>query len=192
MPSLAVTVDPNATLRQARRGTEPDPVTAALMAELAGARCIICHLREDRRHIQDRDLDLLRATVQTRLNLEMAATDEMLGICLRTRPDIICLVPEKRQELTTEGGLDVAGRTAFIRDYLRPVLDAGIETSLFVDADPARSKPPPRPAPDTSNCTPDTTPTPPLPPPQRPYWNGSWPPSVRAASWACRSTSASA
>ncbi|MCK9239058.1 pyridoxine 5'-phosphate synthase [Desulfocurvus sp.] len=136
MPSLAVNVDHIATLRQARRGTEPDPVTAALMAELAGARCIICHLREDRRHIQDRDLDLLRATVQTRLNLEMAATDEMLGICLRTRPDIICLVPEKRQELTTEGGLDVAGRTAFIRDYLRPVLDAGIETSLFVDADP--------------------------------------------------------
>ncbi|WP_461209527.1 pyridoxine 5'-phosphate synthase [Desulfocurvus sp. DL9XJH121] len=136
MPSLAVNIDHIATLRQARLGTEPDPVTAAHMAELAGAQCIICHLREDRRHIQDRDLELLRATVQTRLNLEMAATAEMQAICLRTRPDIICLVPEKRRELTTEGGLDVAGRVDEITAYLAPILDAGIETSLFVDADP--------------------------------------------------------
>lgn len=136
MPSLAVNVDHIATLRQARRGTEPDPVTAAHMAELAGAQCIICHLREDRRHIQDRDLALLRATVQTRLNLEMAATDEMRRICLDTGPDIICLVPEKREELTTEGGLDVASRTGFVRDFLAPIIAAGIETSLFIDADP--------------------------------------------------------
>jgi len=136
MPALAVNIDHIATLRQARRGKEPDPVTAAHLAELAGAQCIICHLREDRRHIQDRDLELLRATVQTRLNLEMAATDEMQAICLRTQPDIICLVPEKREELTTEGGLDVASRTDFIRDYLKPILDADIETSLFIDADP--------------------------------------------------------
>ncbi|BBD07612.1 pyridoxine 5'-phosphate synthase [Desulfovibrio ferrophilus] len=136
MPSLAVNIDHIATLRQARQGTEPDPVTAAHMAELAGAQCIICHLREDRRHINDRDLALLRQTVQTRLNLEMAATDEMQRICLETMPDIICLVPEKREELTTEGGLDVASRIDEIRDFLAPIIAADIETSLFIDADP--------------------------------------------------------
>ena len=136
MPSLAVNVDHIATIRQARLGTEPDPVTAAHMAELAGAQCIICHLREDRRHIQDRDLELLRATVQTRLNLEMAATEEMQGICLATVPDIICLVPEKREELTTEGGLDAASRVDELTEFLKPILDRGIESSLFIDADP--------------------------------------------------------
>ena len=136
MPSLAVNVDHIATIRQARLGTEPDPVTAAHMAELAGAQCIICHLREDRRHIQDRDLALLRATVQTRLNLEMAATEEMQGICLATVPDIICLVPEKREELTTEGGLDAASRVVELTEFLKPILERGIESSLFIDADP--------------------------------------------------------
>lgn len=136
MPSLAVNIDHIATLRQARLGKEPDPVTAAHLSELAGAQCIICHLREDRRHIQDRDVDLLRATVKTRLNLEMAATDEMQGICLRTRPDIICLVPEKREELTTEGGLDVASRVEELSNYLDPIHAQGIESSLFIDADP--------------------------------------------------------
>ncbi|MBU1004142.1 MAG: pyridoxine 5'-phosphate synthase [Proteobacteria bacterium] len=135
MPSLAVNIDHIATLRQARRGNEPDPVTAAHLAELAGAQCIICHLREDRRHIQDRDLALLRQTVQTRLNLEMAATQEMQRICLETRPDIICLVPEKREELTTEGGLDVASRVEEIREFLAPIIAQDIETSLFIDAD---------------------------------------------------------
>lgn len=138
MPSLAVNVDHIATIRQARLGTEPDPVTAAHMAELAGAQCIITHLREDRRHIQDRDVKLLRQTVQTSLNLEMAATEEMQSICLDINPDIICLVPEKREELTTEGGLDVAGRQAFITEYLKPIMDAGILTSLFIDADTAQ------------------------------------------------------
>ena len=96
MPVLAVNVDHVATVRQARMGVEPDPVTAAHLAELAGAECIIIHLREDRRHIQDRDLTLIRQTIKTRLNLEMAATDEMQSKALQTRPDIICLVPEKR------------------------------------------------------------------------------------------------
>lgn len=136
MPSLAVNVDHIATIRQARLGSEPDPVTAAHMAELAGAQCIICHLREDRRHINDRDLALLRATVQTRLNLEMAATAEMQKICLETVPEIICLVPEKREELTTEGGLDVASRVDEIREFLKPIIEKDIETSLFIDADP--------------------------------------------------------
>lgn len=140
MPILSVNIDHVATIRQARGGIEPDPVTAAAMAELAGARCIICHLREDRRHIQDRDLELLRATVKTRLNLEMAATPEMQSIALQTKPDIICLVPEKRRELTTEGGLDVNARTNEIKSFLEPLLKAGIQSSLFVDADPAQIK----------------------------------------------------
>jgi len=140
MPILSVNIDHVATIRQARGGKEPDPVTAAAMAELAGARCIICHLREDRRHIQDRDLELLRATVKTRLNLEMAATPEMQFIALQTKPDIICLVPEKRQELTTEGGLNVAARTDEIAAFLEPLIKADIQTSLFVDADPAQIK----------------------------------------------------
>ncbi|NJB66755.1 pyridoxine 5-phosphate synthase [Desulfobaculum xiamenense] len=136
MPSLAVNVDHIATLRQARLGKEPDPVTAAHLAELAGAECIICHLREDRRHIQDRDVDLLRATIKTTLSLEMAATPEMQSICLRVRPDMTCLVPEKREELTTEGGLDVASRVEELRAFLKPIHEAGIRSSLFIDADP--------------------------------------------------------
>src|SRR5512133_2282892 len=117
MPArLGVNVDHVATLRQARRTEYPDPVAAAMLAELAGADQITIHLREDRRHIQDRDLEVLRKTVQTRLNLEMAATAEMLGIARAARPDSCTLVPEKRQELTTEGGLDVAGRREALRE----------------------------------------------------------------------------
>jgi pyridoxine 5-phosphate synthase len=138
MPSLAVNVDHVATLRQARRGSEPDPVTAAHHAELGGAECIIVHLREDRRHIQDRDLEILRRTLQTSLSLEMAATPEMGRIALATRPDMVCLVPEKRQELTTEGGLAVAGMEKDLSAFLAPLLGAGIRASLFVDADPAQ------------------------------------------------------
>jgi len=105
MGKLGLNVDHIATLRQARGGTEPDPVTAAAIGELAGAEGITVHLREDRRHIQDRDLEILRKTVQTRLNLEMAATAEMVGVAISTKPEQCTLVPEKRQELTTEGGL---------------------------------------------------------------------------------------
>src|SRR5512137_210378 len=113
MAKLEVNVDHVATLRQARLIDEPDPVTAAALAELAGADGIIVHLREDRRHIQDRDLELLRQTIKTRLNLEMAATAEMMKISREIKPDLVTLVPEKRQELTTEGGLEVAGNKPF-------------------------------------------------------------------------------
>lgn len=136
MPSLAVNVDHVATIRQARRGAQPDPVAAAHQAELAGAEGIIVHLREDRRHIQDRDVEILRRTVKTSLNLEMAATEEMQSIALAVRPDMVCLVPEKRQELTTEGGLAVAGREKKLKAYLAPLHDAGIRSSLFIDAEP--------------------------------------------------------
>ncbi|MGB8991700.1 MAG: pyridoxine 5'-phosphate synthase [Desulfobaccales bacterium] len=133
MPRLEVNVDHIATLRQARLIDEPDPVTAAALAELAGADGIIVHLREDRRHIQDRDLRLLRQTVKTRLNLEMAATEEMLVISREVKPDLVTLVPEKRQELTTEGGLSVAGNRDYLRDYIRQLKLAGLRVSLFVD-----------------------------------------------------------
>jgi pyridoxine 5-phosphate synthase len=133
VPRLEVNVDHIATLRQARLIDEPDPVTAAALAELAGADGIIVHLREDRRHIQDRDLRLLRQTVKTRLNLEMGATEELLAIAREVKPDLVTLVPEKRQELTTEGGLDVAGNRDYLRDYIRQLKDAGLAVSLFVD-----------------------------------------------------------
>ncbi len=136
MPLLCVNVDHVATLRQARLGREPEPVSAAAEAELGGAAGIIVHLREDRRHIQDRDVELLRHTLNTKLNLEMAATAEMQGIALRIRPNTVCLVPEKRQELTTEGGLNCIGREGELSAYLAPLLGADIEASLFIDADP--------------------------------------------------------
>ncbi len=135
MPRLSVNVDHIATIRQARKGVEPDPVAASVLAELAGADGIIVHLREDRRHIQDRDLRILRQTVRTKLNLEMAATDEMQGIALEVRPDIVTLVPEKREELTTEGGLDVASRVPALTEYVGRMQQAGIPVSLFVDPD---------------------------------------------------------
>jgi pyridoxine 5-phosphate synthase len=135
VPRLSVNIDHIATLRQARKGVEPEPVAAAAIAELAGAAGIIVHLREDRRHIQDRDLRLLRQTVQTRLNLEMAATDEMQRISLEVKPNIITLVPEKREELTTEGGLDVAARVSALHEYVQRIQNAGIPVSLFVDPD---------------------------------------------------------
>ena len=135
MPSLSVNIDHIATLRQARKGTEPDPVAAAMLAELAGASGIIAHLREDRRHIQDRDLRLLRETVQTKLNLEMAATEEMQRIALEVKPDLSTLVPEKREELTTEGGLEVASRIDFMKSFISRLQQAGIAVSLFIDPD---------------------------------------------------------
>ncbi len=136
MPLLCVNVDHVATLRQARLGIEPEPATAASICELAGAVGIITHLREDRRHIQDRDVEIIRQTLNTKLNLEMAATDEMQSIALKTKPETVCLVPEKRQELTTEGGLNCIGREKELRDYLAPLHKAGIRSSLFIDADP--------------------------------------------------------
>jgi pyridoxine 5-phosphate synthase len=136
MPRLGVNVDHVATIRQARGGSEPDPVTAAALCELAGAEGITVHLREDRRHIQDRDLQLLRRTVQTRLNLEMAATAEMVGIAGQVVPDYVTLVPEKRQELTTEGGLDVLRHGPALATAIEQLHQAGIPVSLFVDPDP--------------------------------------------------------
>ena len=135
MARLAVNVDHVATVRQARGIDEPDPVLAACIAELAGAEGIICHLREDRRHIQDRDLELLRKTIKTKLNLEMAPIDEMVDIALKTKPDLVTLVPERREELTTEGGLDVLARKDHYVEVVKRLKDAGIEVSFFVDPD---------------------------------------------------------
>jgi len=136
MPRLSVNVDHIATVRQARLGVEPDPVAAALMAETAGADGITVHLREDRRHIQDRDLQILRLVVKTGLNLEMAATGEMVDMALKVKPDMVTLVPEKRQELTTEGGLDVKNNFDYIKHAVLRLRDAGIPVNLFVDPSP--------------------------------------------------------
>jgi pyridoxine 5-phosphate synthase len=136
VPTLGVNIDHTATVRQARRTVEPDPVAAAVLAELAGADGITVHLREDRRHIQDRDVRLLRGTVRTHLNLEMAATDEMVAIALDVKPDYVTLVPEKREEVTTEGGLDVAGQIDRMTQIVTTLQDAAIPVSLFIDADP--------------------------------------------------------
>jgi pyridoxine 5-phosphate synthase len=138
VPKLSVNIDHIATLRQARRGVEPDPVAALVLAELAGADGIIVHLREDRRHIQDRDLDLLRRTVQTGIDLEMAAVPEMVRIARRVRPELATLVPEKRQEITTEGGLDVAAERRHLAGVVAALRRAGIRVSLFVDPVPAQ------------------------------------------------------
>jgi pyridoxine 5-phosphate synthase len=133
---LGVNIDHVATLRQARGTRYPDPIQAAIAAESAGADSITLHLREDRRHIQERDVRMLRDILQTRMNLEMAVTDEMLEIALQLHPEDCCLVPERREELTTEGGLDVAGQLPRIRDACKRLAGAGIRVSLFIDADP--------------------------------------------------------
>ena len=133
MARLSVNVDHVATVRQARRAAEPDPVAAALLAELAGAHGIIVHLREDRRHIQDRDLRVLRQTLKTQLNLEMAAVEEIITIALEVRPDMVTFVPERRQELTTEGGLQVAGQVPYLKEVIARIREKGIRVSLFVD-----------------------------------------------------------
>ena len=132
---LGVNIDHVATLRQSRGTRYPEPIQAALVAEQAGADAITVHLREDRRHIQDRDVEILNEVLQTRMNLEMAATPEMAGIAGRFRPHDCCLVPEKRQELTTEGGLDVASNLDYMKDYCGELAEAGIRVSLFIDAD---------------------------------------------------------
>ncbi len=135
MPSLGVNIDHVATIRQARKTIEPDPVWAAALAELAGADGITIHLREDRRHIQDRDVRVLKETAQVKLNLEMAASDEITQIALDVLPGQATLVPEKREEVTTEGGLDVVGNLDRVRDCAQRLMDAGIEVSLFIDPD---------------------------------------------------------
>lgn len=137
-PRLGVNVDHVATVRQARRAAWPDPVAAAALAELAGADQITIHLREDRRHIQDRDLEVLRRTVTTRLNLEMAATPAMVRIALAVRPDEVTLVPERREELTTEGGLDVVRGRAAVAEATRALREGGVKVSHFIDPDPAQ------------------------------------------------------
>lgn len=135
---LGVNIDHIATLRNARGTAYPDPVQAAFIAEQAGADGITVHLREDRRHITDRDVRILRQTLHTRMNLEMAVTEEMLAIACETKPHFCCLVPEKRQEVTTEGGLDVAGQLDKMRDACQRLAAAGILVSLFIDADNAQ------------------------------------------------------
>ncbi len=135
MAELAVNVDHVATLRQARGARYPEPVAAALAAETAGADAIVVHLREDRRHIQERDVRLLRQVVRTRLILEMAATSEMLGIALDIKPETVTLVPEKREELTTEGGLDLITHQAHIREAVSTLKNAGIQACIFIDPD---------------------------------------------------------
>lgn len=138
MAELGVNIDHVATVRQARRTNEPDPVWAAAMAELGGADGITIHLREDRRHIQDRDLALLRESVAVKLNLEMACEDEIVDIACRTRPDQATLVPERREEVTTEGGLEVAGQRDRVGRVIRRLQESGIVVSLFLDPDPAQ------------------------------------------------------
>ena len=135
MVKLGLNIDHVATIRQARGGKEPDPVAAAVIAELAGADSITVHLREDRRHIQDRDVHILSKTINIRLNLEMAATEEMKQIALNIKPHSVCLVPEKRQELTTEGGLDVVKQKDILKEYIKPIIKEGILVSLFIDPD---------------------------------------------------------
>lgn len=130
---LAVNIDHIATLRNARNEQQPDPVTAAAIAELGGASGIVCHLREDRRHIRDLDLERLRESVTTKLDLEMAMTEEMQQIAIRTKPELITLVPEKRQELTTEGGFDIVNNFDSLVEFIKPVQSAGIEVSLFIE-----------------------------------------------------------
>ena len=135
LPRLGVNVDHVATVRQARHATYPDPVHAAVLAELGGASQITIHLREDRRHISDRDLEILRKTVTTKLNLEMAATADMVRVAFEARPDMVTLVPERRQEVTTEGGLDVNGQKEMLKGTIAKLKEAEIHVSLFVDPD---------------------------------------------------------
>lgn len=140
MPRLNVNIDHVATLRQARRGVEPDPILAAYLVEIAGADGVVAHLREDRRHIQDRDLRILREVVKIKLNLEMAPIPQMVKIALDIRPDIVTLVPERREEITTEGGLDVLGNSKKILNIVEDLKENGLFVSLFMDPDSRQLK----------------------------------------------------
>ena len=132
---LAVNIDHFATLREARKSNEPEPVLAALLAEMAGAEGIVCHIRSDRRHIKEQDLRTLRGTIKTSLNIEMAATEEMKAVALEIKPDVVSLVPERPEELTTEGGLNVKSGSKHLKDHIRQLQEAGILVSIFVDPD---------------------------------------------------------
>ena len=136
MPELGVNIDHVATIRQARKTYEPDPVAAAVLCELAGADAITIHLREDRRHIQDRDVRVLRETVTIKLNLELSVADEIVGIACQVKPEQATLVPERREEVTTEGGLDVVAHRAAVAEAIERLQAAGISVSLFLDPDP--------------------------------------------------------
>ncbi len=140
MAGLAVNIDHIATLREARKVEYPDPVAAAVIAELAGADGIVCHLREDRRHVQDRDVRMLRKVVQTKLILEMAATSEMVGIALDVRPELVTLVPESREEVTTEGGLDLIVHSKSMGETIGALQNNGIPVSIFIDPEPEQIK----------------------------------------------------
>ena len=140
MKKLSINIDHIATLREARKGVEPDPVAAALLVELGGADGITVHLREDRRHIQDRDLHLLKDVMKTKLNLEMAATAEMQRIALDIKPQLVTIVPEKREELTTEGGLDVHNDREELEKFIEKLHEGGLKVSLFLDPDPGQIK----------------------------------------------------
>lgn len=140
MTRLGVNIDHVATVREARKTNEPDPVQAAYLADLGGADGIVCHLREDRRHIQDRDLELLRTTVISHLNLEMAAMDAMVETALKVKPDMVTLVPERREEVTTEGGLDVRASMSRVASAVSALKGAGIVVSLFIDPDMTQIK----------------------------------------------------
>lgn len=131
---LAVNIDHFATLREARQSTEPEPVLAALLAEQAGAEGVVCHLRSDRRHIKERDLILLRSAIKTRLNMEMAATDDMFKVAMDVQPDVVSLVPERHEELTTEGGLNVIDHRAHLAPFIKKLQAAGIRVSIFIDS----------------------------------------------------------
>jgi pyridoxine 5-phosphate synthase len=137
-PELGVNIDHVATLREARRTNEPDPVWAAVLAELGGADAITLHLREDRRHIQERDLRLMRETVKVKLNLELACDAQMLAIAVQVKPDYVTLVPERREEITTEGGLDAKGHLEQVEQAVDRLREVGIGVSLFIDAEPAQ------------------------------------------------------
>ncbi len=140
MAGLAVNVDHVATLREARKASYPDPVSAAVLAELAGADGIVVHLREDRRHIQDRDVKIIRKVVQTKLILEMASTSEMVGVALDIKPELVTLVPEKREEITTEGGLDIVVHSNAVAETVATLQHEGIPVSIFIDPDPEQIK----------------------------------------------------
>ena len=136
MASLGVNIDHIASVRQARKTIEPDPISMAFLAELGGADGITVHLREDRRHIQDKDVERLKESIHTRLNLEMAATYEMIDIAIKLKPNMVTLVPEKREEITTEGGLDVSGNLIYLQEVVKKIQDIGIPVSLFLDPTP--------------------------------------------------------
>ncbi|MCD5390577.1 pyridoxine 5'-phosphate synthase [candidate division NPL-UPA2 bacterium] len=138
MPKLGVNIDHVATIREARRTFEPDPVAAALICQLAGADAIVAHLREDRRHIQDKDIQLLREVVKIKFNLEMAATEEMVKVATKIKPDQVTLVPERRQEVTTEGGLNVVSKRKPLETLIKALKREGIVVSLFIDPHPAQ------------------------------------------------------